>query len=116
MLVVPRVRKISLAAAALLLVAASFGATALFQADHPGADLAPVGTADEIVQILQGNRTVLWTSMTGSVSSYRVEGWASTIDGNELGGALVIERPSDSGAGVIDFGEKPRSLDFELTR
>jgi len=115
MLVVPRVRTLILSAAALVLAAASFGVTAFFQADRPGADLAPVGGADEIVQILQGNRTVLWTSLTGSVSSYRIEGWASTIDGNELGGALVIERPSDGAAGVIEFGEKPKSLDFELT-
>jgi hypothetical protein len=116
MLVVPRVRTLLLSAAALVLAAAaSFGVTAFYQADRPGDDLAPVGRAEDIVQILQGNRTVLWTSLTGSVTSYRIEGWARTISGNELGGALVIERPSDGAAGVIEFGEKPKSLDFEST-
>jgi hypothetical protein len=37
-----------------------------------------------------------------------------TIDGNDLGGALVIERPVDTEAGVIDFVEKPKSLSFEI--
>jgi hypothetical protein len=35
-------------------------------------------------------------------------------DGNELGGAVMIERPVDGSAGVVDFGEKPRSLSFEI--
>jgi hypothetical protein len=111
---VPRIRNLTLAAAALLLAAASFAGTAMFQADRPGADLSPVGNAAEMVQILQGNRTVLWTSLSGAVTSYRVEGWASTVDGNELGGAVVIERPADGTAGAIDFGEKPKSVSFEL--
>jgi hypothetical protein len=98
----------------MLLAAASFAGTALFQADSPGADLAPVRGAAEMVQILQGNRTVLWTSLSGPVTWYRVEGWAGTVDGNELGGALVIERPADGTAGVIEFGEKPKSVSFEL--
>jgi hypothetical protein len=113
---VPRIRNLTLAAAALLLAAASFAGTAMFQADRPGADLSPVGNAAEMVQILQGNRTVLWTSLSGAVTSYRVEGWASTVDGNELGGAVVIERPADGTAGVIELGEKPKSVSFELGR
>lgn len=112
----PRIRNLTLAAAALLLAAASFAGTAMFQADRPGADLSPVGNAAEMVQILQGNRTVLWTSLSGAVTSYRVEGWASTVDGNELGGAVVIERPADGTAGVIELGEKPKSVSFELGR
>jgi hypothetical protein len=99
-----------------MLAAASFAGTALFQADRPGAALAPMGDAADVVQILQGNRNVLWTSLSGSVTSYRVEGWASTVDGNELGGAVVIERPADGTAGAIDFGEKPKSVSFELDR
>jgi hypothetical protein len=112
----PRVRNVTLTAAALFLAAASFGGSALFQADRPGADLAPVGNATEIIQILQGNQTVLWTSLSsGVVTSYRVQGWASTIDGNELGGAVIIERPQDGTAGVIDFGEKPMTVTFEVS-
>lgn len=111
----PRVRNLTLAAAALLLAAASFTGTALFQADRPGADLAPVGNAAEVVQILQGNGTVLWTTMSGVVTFYRVQGWASTVDGNDLGGGVVIERPEDGRAGVIDLGEKPKTLGFEVS-
>lgn len=114
MLSVRRNQNLTVALGALALVAASFAGTAVFQADRPGADLAPVGSAGDVVQILQGNRNVLWTSLSGTVTSYRVEGWADTVDGNELGGALVIERPADGTAGAIDFGEKPKSVSFEL--
>lgn len=95
-------------------MAASVGGTALFRSAGPGADLRPVGDADSMVQVLQGNRTVLWTALSGSVSLYRVEGWPSTVSGNDLGGAVVMERPADGTAGVIDFGEKPRSVSFEI--
>ncbi len=108
------VRRFAPFAAALLLMAASVGGTALFRSAGPGGDLRPVGGADSLVQVLQGNRTVLWTALSGSVSLYRVEGWPVTVGGNDLGGALVMERPSDGTAGVIDFGEKPRSVSFEI--
>jgi hypothetical protein len=100
---------------ALLLVAASLGGTALFRAESPGADLQPVNGADSVVQILQGNRTVLWTALSGSVSLYRAEGWPTRIGDNELGGAVMMERPADGTAGVIEFGEKPRSVSFEVS-
>ncbi|HEU5112630.1 MAG TPA: hypothetical protein VFU96_04885 [Acidimicrobiia bacterium] len=109
-----RVRNLAIFAAALLLTAASLGATAFFTADGPGSDLRPVGGAEETIQILQGNRSVLWTALSGSVGLYRVEGWPVSIDGNELGGALVIERPTDGSAGVIEFGEKPKSIVFDV--
>jgi hypothetical protein len=112
---IPAVRTLIVAGAALLLAAASFAGTALFQAERPGAELTPAGSAAEMVQILQGNRTVLWTSLSGAVTSYRVQGWASTVDGNELGGAVILERPDDGSAGVIDFGERPRSISFEFS-
>ena len=37
-----------------------------------------------------------------------------SIDGNDLGGALVIERSADGSAGVIEFGEKPKSIVFDI--
>lgn len=114
MIEVLRVRNLSALAAVLLLTAASLGTTALFSAESPGSDLRPVDGAEEAVQILQGNRTVLWTALTGSVGMYRVEGWPVTVNGNDLGGALVIERPTDGSAGVIEFGEKPKSIVFDL--
>jgi hypothetical protein len=41
-------------------------------------------------------------------------GWPSSDGVNELGGALVIERPGDPLAGVINIGEKPASVEFTL--
>ena len=103
----------ALAMAAFLLAAAA-SSSATFLAESPGADLLPLGGAEDVINILQGNETILWTSLAGSVSSYSVSGWPSESGGNELGGALVIERPEDGFAGVIDFGEKPKTLSFEL--
>jgi hypothetical protein len=109
------VRRIAPIALVLLLMAASIGGSALFRSDRPGADLQPVGGADSIVQVLQGNRTVLWTALSGSVSLYRVEGWPSTVGDSDLGGAVMMERPADGTAGVIEFGEKPRAVSFEMS-
>lgn len=114
MLLALKPRNLMLSLAALTMVAASFPATTVFVADWPGANLGPIGGADQMIEILQGNQTILWSSLSGSVASYRVEGWPETIDGNDLGGALVIERTGDTEAGVIDFGEKPRSLTFQI--
>ena len=114
MIEVLRVRNLATFGAVLLLAAASLGSTALFSADRPGAELGPVDGAEEVVQILQGNQTVLWSALSGSVGMYRVEGWPVTANGNDLGGALVIERPADGSAGVIDFGEKPKSIVFDI--
>ena len=114
MIEVLRVRNLAMFGVVLLLTAASIGTTALFSAERPGADLRPVDGAEEVVQILQGNQTVLWTALSGSVGLYRAEGWPVTTNGNDLGGALVIERPADGSAGVIDFGEKPKSIVFDI--
>jgi hypothetical protein len=114
MIEVLRVRNLATLTAVLLLMAASLGSTEIFSADRPGADLRPVDGAGEVVQILQGNRTVLWTALSGSVGLYRVEGWPVNANGNDLGGALMIERPTDGSAGVIDFGEKPKSIVFDV--
>ncbi len=109
-----RTRNLSLPFAALALVAASLAAPAVFQAPTTGADLSPVGNADQMIEILQGNNNILWSSLSGSVISYRIEGWPVSINDNDLGGALVIERSEDGTAGVIGFGEKPKALSFEI--
>jgi hypothetical protein len=106
-------RNLSVVLAAIVLAAAA-ATSVSFLAEHPGADLSPLKGAGDVIDILQGSETILWTSLSGSVTSYRVTGWPSESDGNELGGALVIERPEDGLAGVISFGEKPMSLSFEL--
>jgi hypothetical protein len=109
------VRRFAPITAAFLLTAASIGGTALFRAEAPGADLEPVDGAQSIVQVLQGNRTLLWTVLSGSVSMYRVEGWPTTFGENDLGGGVMMERPVDGTAGVIEFGDKPMTLSFETS-
>ena|SRR5918996_3739130 len=110
------VRMMGLGLAAVLLIAATFNSSALFQAPRPGADLEPVGAAAQVVQVLQGQRSLLWTSLGGNVNSIIVTGWPSQAEENELGGALMIQRPADGSAGVVAFGEKPMTLRFDLDR
>jgi hypothetical protein len=112
---VPAVRTTSLALVGLAIVLAA-STSALFQAARPGADLAPTGGSENLVQILQGNQNILWTSLSGSVSSYVVQGWPSKTADVELGGALMMERPANGEAGVIEFGEKPMTLEFKIDR
>ena len=108
------IRNLPLGLAALLLVAASLSASAVFAADDPGSNLRPIGNADELVEILQDNGTILWNSLSGAVSSHTVQGWPSTDGESELGGALMIEKPDNAQAGVINFAEKPMTLSFEI--
>jgi hypothetical protein len=95
------------------LILAGAATSAVFTADRPGADLSPLAGSGALVEILQGNRSVLWTSLSGPVLSYRVVGWPESIDGNELGGGLVIERVGQT-SGLVDFGSKPKELVFRL--
>lgn len=97
--------------AAVLAVALS---TAVYTATSPGEDLTPVGGAAQLVQIVQDNALIRWTALTGNVVSHTVTGWPVEIDGQQLGGGMVIERPADGGAGVIDIGEKPMSVEFQI--
>lgn len=100
------------AVAMALLMAAAVSGTAVFHAPTPGDDLAPVGSAAEMVGLLQGERSILWTAAVGSVSSYTVWGWPSEQGDAELGGGMVVRRPEDGMAGVISFTEKPMTLEF----
>ena len=111
-----RPRNLALSLAALILTAGSLATTAVFQAPGPGSDLSPVGSAHQVIEILQGSQHVLWTSLSGTVVAYRVEGWPVSIGDDELAGALVMERPQDGTAGVIGFGEKPMTLSFDTDR
>lgn len=111
-----RPRNLTLSLAALLLAAGSLATTAVFQAPGPGSDLSPVGSANQVIEILQGNQSIIWTSLSGTVVAYRVEGWPVSIGENELAGAVVMERPEDGSAGVIGFGEKPMTVSFDTDR
>jgi hypothetical protein len=99
--------------AALVLAVAS-STTATFEAPKPGDLLAPTGNAAALVNLVQGQRSMLWTSAAGMVDTYRMVGWPVATDDVEIGGALVIERVS-ADAGVIRYDERPMLLEFELT-
>jgi hypothetical protein len=111
--VLPQPRRLLPILGALTLVAASWPTVAVFSAPAEGADLTPVGEAHRMIEILQGNRTVLWSSLAGPVSMVETRGWPVSVDGNELGGAVVIDDVDGEISGVVDFGEKPRTLTFD---
>lgn len=100
--------------AALLTVAAAFPATAIFKSSAPGLGLEPVGGAESLIQLIQGQEHIVWSALTGTVTGFEAVGWPSRQGDIELGGALVIERPADGSAGVIGFGERPMTLEFHL--
>lgn len=113
---VTAIRLVGLTLAALLTVGATLSATATFEAPAPGADLEAVGDAGSLISLVQGQEHLLWTALTGTVTSYTALGWPSSDGEVELGGAMVVVRPADGSAGIIDHGEKPMMLEFELNR
>ncbi len=108
------VRLVGVGLAGLLTVAAVFPTTALFQASSPGSNLEAVSGAEMIIDLVQGQRNLLWSAVSGSITGYTVLGWPSNVDGHDLGGALMIANPENGLAGVIDFGEKPMSASFDV--
>lgn len=112
---VASLRLTTLIGVAILSLATGFATTARYIADSPGADLRPVDGAERVVQILQGQQHILWTSLTGSVTSITVRGWPITDGDVELGGALTIIQLDRGDAGVIDAGEKPMSVGFDVS-
>jgi hypothetical protein len=107
---------IVLPVAALALTAGTFATTAEFRASQPGDALSPVAGAGQIIQLLQANRAILWTSLDGGVATVVVEGWDGGDSGNELAGSMTLENVADGSAGVIDIGQRPRLVSFELDR
>jgi hypothetical protein len=103
-----------LALAAFAIIAATTTGTAVFEADAPGRDLSPVGGAEALVNLLQSNGALLWTSLAGPVTEITVTGWPVVNGDVELGGALVMERPEDPMAGTINLGEPPMTATFEV--
>ena len=106
--------KAGLAFAAMAVIAASVSTSALYTAPTPGSDLRPAAGAEQIVKVVQSESVVLWTALTGDVTQYLVLGWPETRGDAELGGALVLIRPSDPKVGVFDFGAEPMSIEFSL--
>lgn len=100
---------------AAVVTAGSLGASALFESPRPGAALQPVSGAETLVRLVQGRGSLLWTTLTGPVEVYEVLGWPGIDGDNELGGALMIRKPENGTSGVIDIGEKPKSVRFQLS-
>ncbi|MEX0863297.1 MAG: hypothetical protein WD269_00305 [Acidimicrobiia bacterium] len=98
---------------AALIVALGLSSTAVFRSPEPGGLLSPVGDATRLVQLMQGQSSILWTSPGGIVDTYLMLGWPSSDGSVDLGGALVIEKV-EADAGVITFAERPMSLEFDL--
>lgn len=110
-----RNRVLGIGLAGLVTVAAAFSTSALFQAPAPGSTLQPVNGAELVIDLIQGQEAVLWSTLSGNVTSFTALGWPSRVDGHYLGGALMIEKPENGVAGVIAFGERPMSVEFDLS-
>lgn len=110
-----RIRLLGIGLAGLLTMAAAFSASALFQAPSPGTNVMPINGAELVVDLIQGQETLLWSTLSGNVTGYTVFGWPSQVDGHDLGGALMMENPKSGVAGVIAFGEKPMSVEFDVS-
>jgi hypothetical protein len=95
-------------------MAASASLTARFTAEQPGLDLQPIGTAEQLISLVQGQHSILWVSTTGTVSDITVRGWPVDDGEVELGGGLTITRPDGGEAGVIEFDEKPMTVAFDI--
>lgn len=109
-------RTVGLGLAALALIAAAAVTAANFAAPAPGADLEPVAGAEAIIDLVQGSETILWIALDGAVRSHSVIGWPTGDGTHDLGGSLVVERPTNGTAGVIDVAEKPMSVSFSVDR
>lgn len=105
-------RLVGLGLAALMTLTAAGGAVAVFSAGGPGENLRPADGADLLVSLVQSNESVLWSSLAGNVATVETRGWPSSDGTHDLGGALVIERPSNPTAGTVNVGEKPMSVKF----
>ena len=106
-------RHVGLGVMAAILIAAVAATSASFQASSPGSDLKPVGGAETIIELIQGQHSILWSALTGPVTQIETVGWPSTDGTHELGGALMLKRP-DGNVGVVEFGEKPMSMTFDI--
>lgn len=110
------IRLVGLGLAAAVLITAAGTSFANFQAVSKGSDLKPSNGAEAVIDLIQGHQTVLWSSLAGSVTTIRTVGWPSGDSTHELGGALTLERPDTGLVGIVDFGEKPMSMTFELSK
>ncbi|HUF95961.1 MAG TPA: hypothetical protein VMO52_07750 [Acidimicrobiia bacterium] len=112
---VERIRTPILMAVALLALAAASMTTARFVADHPGADLNPIADAGELISLIQGQEHLFWSSQSGPVTQITVWGWPVSDGEVELGGGISITRlDGGTNSGIINTGDKPRAVSFEV--
>lgn len=107
-------RLAGLGLATILTLTAAGGAAAGWVAGGPGENLYADDGANLIVDLTQVSNSILWSSLAGNVSLVETAGWPSSDGTHDLGGALVIEKPSDPLVGTINIGEKPMSVHFTL--
>lgn len=93
-----------------LLALLGFSQLARFEAPSPGATLEPASGPIGAITLTQGLQSILWTSRH-PVADYRIQGWPTGDGVHQLGGGLQIVRV-DATAGVIQFDERPMSLEF----
>jgi hypothetical protein len=105
---------VGLGLAAAILIAAAGTSLASFQAASTGSDLKPLSGAEAVIDLIQGHETILWSSLTGTVTNISTVGWPSSDGTYELGGDLMLERPENGTVGIVDFGEKPMSMTFQV--
>ncbi|MDX1467902.1 MAG: hypothetical protein R3258_01030 [Acidimicrobiia bacterium] len=108
------IHSIRLTLAAILLIAASGAGIAHFSSPAPGEDLAPVGGAETLIDLVQGSEAILWKAIEGKVSTHSMLGWPSSDGIHDIGGSLVVERPANPSAGLIQTVEKPQTLIFNF--
>ena len=106
-------RLAGLGLAATTLMAAG-GAVAVFAAGEPGEIMTPTDGADLMVSLVQSQDSVLWVSLAGNVTTVRTLGWPISDGTHDLGGALVLEKPSNPLAGTVNIGESPISMEFDF--
>ena len=106
--------RIGIASLAMAAMAFAASQTAMFEAPAPGEPLVPLGSAAELIQLVQATDAILWTTLGAEVKTTTVLGWPVETGDAELGGALVMEEASDGEIGLIQLADQPRSVHFEL--
>ena len=109
------VRHLGVVLAAAVLIAAAGTSFANFQATSPGTDLKPLNGAEAVIDLIQGQETILWSALSGTITNVKTVGWPSSDGTHELEGALMLEVPANQLVGIVDFWEKPMSMTFVTT-
>lgn len=108
------ISRLFLAALIAITLTATSSSTAIFTAPGPGLPLSPTGDAASLIELTQGQRSLVWVSKIGDVETVAVQGWPSSHGTDELGGAKLIQTVYRN-AGAVDFGEIPMTVEFTFS-